>query len=685
MAKSWNLDAVRRAWDDIDRQRRRASEPTSEPTPYTYVEEVWTDHVVVNVEGPGQPRWVSVDYTVGDDGKVTFSDPKPVEKRFVALTSQELLWKEGPTDKLVRLTSRIRESAILQLAGIERVGGYKRKSKSGKMVSVSQYTRSPGDMSPEEILAEIEKLTKTSDGADRIENARRRTRIVALEREQAKRIREEKVPTAPQPGVPGGVTPPPQGNAQATAMIDGPGKPFDQKEYQNRTGADNMADEGNPSNMAKSAVASVDSLLEDLKDEEGDNGPKGWNSELDNVNSMANDIREKIKKGDYAKNPAKLKDDLEDLAQEINDNVSTTNDDRVKEVTSELLEAADVAGSSPESRIAQIRDRRKSVKGGKNEKAAAGKSGLTVEGDPKKDIMVPVKDSSGSEVATIGYTPREGWNVETEDGELISGDSKEEVLADLQKYLSGGAGKNDGAGKSGKATEPDVMGDLNALTKAVEGIEDDEEAQDIEDMIDRLAEFEFEDFSKPEAVEGYEEARQEVLDAFTDAGFDPPDLGGFDDQLKGGKNDPRSAGLIPDEDDPDIKKFRESEKKPYDPEPGVVDKGPYVPPSKRGEPGVSDGSPEAKPGKPKDVSGPAPKGVTDAEWGALTAGQKRIFKGYTEDLGYDPKKALGKINAGKAENPAVKALSPAQKKAYAAYIAQGLSPAQALQEAKKSK
>lgn len=81
---------------------------------------------------------------------------------------------------------------LIALAGREHVSGYRRKTKGGKTVTVSQYTRSPGDMSPKELADEISKLTKaetSGSGASGIDATRNRTRKKLLERELASRAR----------------------------------------------------------------------------------------------------------------------------------------------------------------------------------------------------------------------------------------------------------------------------------------------------------------------------------------------------------------------------------------------------------------------------------------------------------------------------------------------------------------
>ena len=68
------------------------------------------------------------------------------------------------------------DKVLLALAGSVQVEGHTRTSKSGKVVRVSSYTRSPGKMSPRELLGELTSLGSPSQ-------PQQRARKVLIERE----------------------------------------------------------------------------------------------------------------------------------------------------------------------------------------------------------------------------------------------------------------------------------------------------------------------------------------------------------------------------------------------------------------------------------------------------------------------------------------------------------------------
>jgi len=126
---SFNTDIVRRAWESMDRERRRvyrAAHPSgngmeTEYAPYSWIRELWTDHVIVEQEsqGPDPMRYLKIPYTVsGDD--VTFGEPSEVEQVWqksedqdVSLSANE---KELLSDVLVLTPGR--KSYLEIIAGI---------------------------------------------------------------------------------------------------------------------------------------------------------------------------------------------------------------------------------------------------------------------------------------------------------------------------------------------------------------------------------------------------------------------------------------------------------------------------------------------------------------------------------------------------------------------------------------
>jgi len=94
-AGPFNTDIVRRSWNDQQSQLRaeyrakvKAQTPSmdydAEMVPYSYIKELWTDHLIVEIEGIGgaDQQLAYVPYTV-EDGEVTFEAGTPVEIRYI--------------------------------------------------------------------------------------------------------------------------------------------------------------------------------------------------------------------------------------------------------------------------------------------------------------------------------------------------------------------------------------------------------------------------------------------------------------------------------------------------------------------------------------------------------------------------------------------------------------------------
>lgn len=96
---SFNTDIVRRAWDQQDRARRQAKRASgggdmTTESDYTWVREVWTDHIIVEVEG-GQGN-LKYPYEVRGE-TVIFGEPTPVEQ----------VWQEVEDDELSALEKEL--------------------------------------------------------------------------------------------------------------------------------------------------------------------------------------------------------------------------------------------------------------------------------------------------------------------------------------------------------------------------------------------------------------------------------------------------------------------------------------------------------------------------------------------------------------------------------------------------
>ena len=87
---SFNTEVVRRAWDAQQRAKRQAYEkaypsqngmasPAYDMYPYSWIRELWTNFIIVEVEDRDGLCFQKVPYTVAGD-EVTFSEPESVEQ-----------------------------------------------------------------------------------------------------------------------------------------------------------------------------------------------------------------------------------------------------------------------------------------------------------------------------------------------------------------------------------------------------------------------------------------------------------------------------------------------------------------------------------------------------------------------------------------------------------------------------
>jgi hypothetical protein len=124
-ANSYNVDDVRRQY--------RENYPASNTTgPYRWIREMWSDHLIVNVEdGTGEStKYVKVPYSVDKDGTATFGSEVEVKQAYVALSVPELQTDltdaqleratlipcsqkdRGALSKMVRLSSERRDKDV---------------------------------------------------------------------------------------------------------------------------------------------------------------------------------------------------------------------------------------------------------------------------------------------------------------------------------------------------------------------------------------------------------------------------------------------------------------------------------------------------------------------------------------------------------------------------------------------
>jgi hypothetical protein len=84
LANSYNTETVRREWESrFNAAHPREASAPYDSVPYSYVNEIWSDYIIVNVEQPGNGlATYKVPYKV-TKGEVIFSEEVPVERKFV--------------------------------------------------------------------------------------------------------------------------------------------------------------------------------------------------------------------------------------------------------------------------------------------------------------------------------------------------------------------------------------------------------------------------------------------------------------------------------------------------------------------------------------------------------------------------------------------------------------------------
>lgn len=84
---SYNIDNIRRAYDDAMREARKAQRASSpygyEDIPWFWVKEVWNTHLIIENSEGGSQELFKVDYTVDANGKPTFGEPVKVVVEYV--------------------------------------------------------------------------------------------------------------------------------------------------------------------------------------------------------------------------------------------------------------------------------------------------------------------------------------------------------------------------------------------------------------------------------------------------------------------------------------------------------------------------------------------------------------------------------------------------------------------------
>lgn len=131
---SFNTEIVRRAWNQKEQERREKARQNSgtyvadstndETTPaldtdgYTYIRELWTDYILLDVEVDGGLSNVKVPYTVAGD-EVTFGDPIEVKQLWVE-ADQDLTDEEKALLADVLSLSNSAESQLARISALMR-------------------------------------------------------------------------------------------------------------------------------------------------------------------------------------------------------------------------------------------------------------------------------------------------------------------------------------------------------------------------------------------------------------------------------------------------------------------------------------------------------------------------------------------------------------------------------------
>lgn len=101
----FNVDLVRRAWEaqaEAWRTKWRKQYPYSpmeEGPPYSYITEMWTDHLIVRSD----EKLYWVDYTVDSDNNITFGDQKEVRTEYVVIGAGDMVGEDMGISELRQL------------------------------------------------------------------------------------------------------------------------------------------------------------------------------------------------------------------------------------------------------------------------------------------------------------------------------------------------------------------------------------------------------------------------------------------------------------------------------------------------------------------------------------------------------------------------------------------------------
>lgn len=99
---SFNTNIVQNAWSNVQQKlratareqaRAEGKDPYDYDIPYSYIKELWTDFVLVQVGDYDTQSFVKIPYTV-DGGEVEFGDPIEVKQAYVEVSSDTMTQNE---------------------------------------------------------------------------------------------------------------------------------------------------------------------------------------------------------------------------------------------------------------------------------------------------------------------------------------------------------------------------------------------------------------------------------------------------------------------------------------------------------------------------------------------------------------------------------------------------------------
>jgi hypothetical protein len=120
LSMSFNVDAVRNAWENQQRAARKAmrdarlaageawqSVDDDSVDMYSYVKEVWNDYIIVDAENLRKTnQYWKIPYTVDEKtSNVTFGARQLVKQEYVPLSAQDAIWEnpQGPAVNKLKL------------------------------------------------------------------------------------------------------------------------------------------------------------------------------------------------------------------------------------------------------------------------------------------------------------------------------------------------------------------------------------------------------------------------------------------------------------------------------------------------------------------------------------------------------------------------------------------------------